>query len=118
LAKGDLNTRLKINRSSALKPFASAFNVMAERIQKLIHSHRELTSAVSHELRTPIARLKFRVDMLEEPLSDEDIYRHIQAMRKDIMELEMLVNKSLSYSRLDQERPELVLEPVYLMDWL
>jgi signal transduction histidine kinase len=91
---------------------------MADRMQRLIHSHRELTGAVSHELRTPIARLRFRVDMLEEPLREGDRERHISAMRKDIQELEELVSESLSYSRLDRERPDLVLEPVDLNDWL
>jgi signal transduction histidine kinase len=91
---------------------------MADRMQRLIHSHRELTGAVSHELRTPIARLRFRVDMLAEPLNDTDRERHLSAMRKDILELEELVSESLSYSRLDRERPELVLETVRLDDWL
>ncbi len=115
---GDLDTRLEVVRGSTVKPLADTFNAMAERMQRLIHSHRELTGAVSHELRTPIARLRFRVDMLEEPLADEDLQRHIQGMRKDIVELEELVSESLSYSRLDRERPELVLESVYLTDWL
>jgi signal transduction histidine kinase len=115
---GDLDTRLTVSKRSALKPLAEAFNGMAERMKRLIHSHRELTGAVSHELRTPIARLRFRVDMLEDPQSGDDIKRHISAMRKDILELEELVSESLSYSRLDRERPELMQEPVYLQDWL
>jgi signal transduction histidine kinase len=118
LGSGDLDTRLLVGRRSALKPLADAFNIMADRIQRLIQSHRELTGAVSHELRTPIARLRFRVDMLEEPLSEGDRVRHIGAMRKDIQELEELVSESLSYSRLDRERPDLFLEPVNLNDWL
>jgi signal transduction histidine kinase len=118
LGCGDLTTRLEVSNGAALKPLAETFNAMAERIQHLILSHRELTGAVSHELRTPIARLRFRVDMLEEPLSGEDVKRHVKAMRRDIVELEELVSESLSYTRLDRERPDLVFEPVYLMDWL
>ncbi len=115
---GDLDSRLEVRKRSALKPLADTFNAMAERMQRLIQSHRELTGAVSHELRTPIARLRFRVDMLEEPLSEGDRLRHISAMLKDIRELEELVSESLSYSRLDRERPELVLEPIALNGWL
>lgn len=115
---GDLDTRLLVSKGSALGSLADTFNAMAERMQRLIHSHRELTGAVSHELRTPIARLRFRVDMLEEPLSNTDRQRHITGMRKDIVELEELVNESLSYSRLDRERPDLVMESVSLGDWL
>jgi signal transduction histidine kinase len=115
---GDLDARLLVRKGSALKPLADTFNGMAERMQRLIVAHRELTGAVSHELRTPIARLRFRLDMLEEPLSAEDAHRYMTGMRKDIAELEELVNESLSYSRLDSERPELVLESVNLQDWL
>ncbi|MEJ2621139.1 MAG: ATP-binding protein [Candidatus Thiodiazotropha sp.] len=118
LGGGDLNTRLVVNNGATLKPLAETFNGMAQRIQKLIQSHRELTGAVSHELRTPIARLRFRVDMLEDPLNEEDRKRHIIAMRKDILELEDLVSESLSYSRLDRERPDLLMDTVYLKDWL
>jgi signal transduction histidine kinase len=115
---GDLATRLEVRKGSALKPLADTFNAMAERMQRLIHSHKELTGAVSHELRTPIARLRFRVDMLNEPLSSNDFERHLTAMRKDIVELEELVSESLSYSRFDRERPDLVLEAVDLDEWL
>ena len=87
-------------------------------MQRLLRSHRELTGAVSHELRTPIARLRFRVDMLEEPLAQADLRRHIDEMRGDIVELEELVSESLNYARLDRERPELVLESVSLLGWL
>ena len=115
---GVLDTRLEVRKRSALKPLADTFNAMADRLQRLIHAHRELTGAVSHELRTPIARLRFRVDMLAEPLDDADRERHLSAMRRDIVELEELVSESLSYSRLDRERPELMLETVVLDDWL
>jgi signal transduction histidine kinase len=115
---GDLGARLEVRKRSALKPLADTFNAMADRMQRLIHSHRELTGAVSHELRTPIARLRFRVDMLAEPLNDADRERHLNATRQDILELEELVSESLSYSRLDRERPELVLEAVRLDHWL
>ena len=115
---GDLATRLLVRKGSALKPLVDTFNGMADRLQRLIVAHRELTGAVSHELRTPIARLRFRLDMLEEPLSEEDAHRHMDGMRKDLAELEELVSESLSYSRLDSERPELVLELVNLQDWL
>jgi signal transduction histidine kinase len=118
LGAGDLNTRLTVTKGAALKSLAETFNAMVQRIQKLIQSHRELTGAVSHELRTPIARLRFRIDMLEESLGEADRKRHINAMRKDIQELEELVSESLSYSRLNRERPDLVMDTVYLQDWL
>jgi signal transduction histidine kinase len=51
-------------RSSAFGPLAETLNGMAERIQRLIATQKELSSAISHELRTPIARLRFALEML------------------------------------------------------
>ena len=39
---------------------------MAERVQRLIATQKELSSAISHELRTPIARMRFALEMLAE----------------------------------------------------
>lgn len=116
--KGDLNTRLEVRKGSALLPLANTFNSMADQMQRLISSNKELTSAISHELRTPIARLRFGMDMLEEPLEPEDQLRHLTGMQGDIRELEALVEELLSYARLDREKPAITFERIELQPWL
>jgi len=44
---------------------ANAFNRMADRIQELITSHKELTHTVSYELRTSLARIRFNMEMMK-----------------------------------------------------
>ena len=52
-----------VGRGSMLEPIASAFNAMAERVQALLQSHRDLEQSVAHELRTPLAQLKFDLEL-------------------------------------------------------
>src|SRR5512134_1092090 len=52
---GDFEVRADVPRSSMLEPIATGFNTMAERVQRLLQSHRDLEQGVAHELRTPLA---------------------------------------------------------------
>jgi signal transduction histidine kinase len=67
LGEGLFEARAPTMRSSAFGPLAETLNGMAERIQRLIATQKELSSAISHELRTPIARLRFALEMLAAP---------------------------------------------------
>ena len=85
--KGDFNVRVPLTKHSVLHRFGETFNGMAERIQSLISSHKELTNAVSHELRTPIARLRFGMEMLQTSTdkSDRQRYHHPQSDNNDLI---------------------------------
>lgn len=108
---GDFNTRAEITSRSALAPIASAFNTMADRIQQLISSHKELTNAVSHELRTPISRIRFGLELLDDPY--DTAYKkkqYINGLYGDVAELEDLVSELLTFAKFDREKPELHIE--------
>jgi len=83
---------------------------MADRIQELISSQKELTHAISHELRTPISRTRFSLEMLENSTKETERKRYMVEIKKDIDELEELVSEVLTYANLDQEIPRLCLE--------
>ncbi len=104
---GDFNIRAEISNRSALRPMADAFNTMADRIQQLIRSHKELTNAVSHELRTPIARMRFSLEMLKTATAPEKRHHYGQELRTDINELKALSAELLTLARLDREKPDL-----------
>jgi len=63
--RGELAVRATMPKRAPLRLLGETFNRMAERIQRLVESHRNLTNAVSHELRTPISRLRFGLEMLQ-----------------------------------------------------
>lgn len=104
---GDFSVRVKISKRSSLAPIAAAFNTMADRIQQLITSHKELTNAVSHELRTPLSRLRFGLELLENSEDLENRAHYAKELQIDVAELEALVSELLTFARFDRERPEL-----------
>lgn len=116
--QGDLSARAQTRKHSVLFHLAGTFNAMAERIQGLISSHKELTNAVSHELRTPIARLRFGMEMLETSTKAEDRTRFTESMKSDIDELDHLVAELLTYARFDRDRPVLKYQRLEIIPWL
>jgi signal transduction histidine kinase len=116
--KGDFNVRLPLTKHSALHRFGETFNGMAERIQSLISSHKELTNAVSHELRTPIARLRFGMEMLQTSTDIADRQRYQENMMADIDELDQLVAELLTYARFDRDKPVLKFQRQAIDPWL
>ncbi|CAA0081470.1 Sensor protein RstB [Halioglobus japonicus] len=113
----DFSSRVSLPQGSWLAPLADAFNSMAQRIQWLLQSHRELTHAVSHELRTPLARLRFSLEMLA-GAEAADRQRFRDAMNRDIEELNALVEEMLGYAELEQDNLTPQLEPLHLASWL
>ena len=118
LGEGLFEARAPSMRSSAFRPLAETLNGMAERIQRLIATQKELSSAISHELRTPIARLRFALEILAdtpEPCERERLWRTMEA---DLDELDGLIDSSLTYARFEREQPELDLTAVEIAPWL
>lgn len=97
---GKLDVRSNIRKSSIASRLSQSFNGMANDIQTLIQSNRELTNAVAHDLRTPLARLRFAIEMLEQtPSESDDATRYYTVVSKSINDLDYLVNQLLTHSR-------------------
>jgi two-component system sensor histidine kinase RstB len=118
IRRHDLSARVTVDSNDMLGRLAATFNDMAEHIQRLIHSQREMTNAVSHELRTPVARIRFGLEFLE----DEDVrsrrVERIQDIDGDIQELERLIDEILTYASLEEGTPSLKLQMVRVDDIL
>src|SRR5688572_23712968 len=107
VGEGRFDVRTEVPRSSMLEPIASAFNVMAARIQGLLRSHRDLEQGVAHELRTPLSQLKFDLELAREASGPGERDARFEAMRRDIADLEELVNELLVLSSLREAPPYL-----------
>nr|VUD24500.1 sensor protein RstB [Salmonella sp. NCTC 7297] len=81
-----------------------AFNQMADNINALIASKKQLIDGIAHELRTPLVRLRYRLEMSENLTQPES-----QALNRDIGQLEALIEELLTYARLDRPQNELML---------
>lgn len=118
LGDGHLESRSPAAHSQLFAPLADTLNGMAERIQQLIATHRELSCGISHELRTPIARMRFALEMLAETDAPEEKERLWNMMETDLDELDNLIDSSLTYSRFERELPEAHFSAVHFAEWL
>lgn len=118
LGDGHFDSRSKAVHSQLLAPLADTLNGMADRIQQLLATHKELSCGISHELRTPIARLRFALEMLSETDEPEERERLWAMMETDLDELDNLIDSSLTYARFEREAPEPHFSTVPFADWL
>lgn len=101
---GDLSCRTGLPASSSLARVGRTFDQMAEQLQAMLASRKQLTDAIAHELRTPLVRLRYRLAMLDPAPSAEEQ----QGLERDLGALDGLIEEMLTYARLD--RPELPLQ--------
>ena len=97
---GDLSARARLKVRGEVGELALAFDQMADRIQVLVRSEKELLANVSHELRTPLARIRVALEMAAEgdlPRSR----RYLAEIGTDLDELSRLVQDVLDAARLD-----------------
>jgi two-component system sensor histidine kinase RstB len=107
---GDLSARAQVQGSDEVSQLAHAFNGMAEHLQRLMDSQREMTRAVSHELRTPVARLRFGMEMLADTDDLEQRHEQLLLLDQDVEQLNQLIDEILTYAKLEQGTPSLKFE--------
>ncbi|MBK0349663.1 two-component system sensor histidine kinase RstB [Leclercia adecarboxylata] len=110
---GHLTERIHFDSASSFERLGVAFNQMADNINALIASKKQLIDGIAHELRTPLVRLRYRLEMSENLAAAES-----QALNRDIGQLEALIEELLTYARLDRPQNELKLTTPDLPAWL
>ena len=114
LSKGNFDSQVPSAKSSIMASMMRTFNMMSNKIKRLIEAHKELTNAVAHELRTPLARSKFALQMMERVDDKDKQARYRQQITNDIIELEELVNEMLVYASFDSDKPQIKVKSVDL----
>ncbi len=78
---------------------------MADNINALIASKKQLIDGIAHESRTPLVRLRYRLEM-----SDNLSAAEIPGVElRDISQLEALIEELLTYARLDRPQTSFIL---------
>ncbi|MGY4830390.1 sensor histidine kinase [Sphaerotilaceae bacterium SBD11-9] len=111
---GELHHRVEVSGRDEVAAVAASFNLAAERIEALVHSHQSLLANASHELRSPLARMKMAVSMLDEA-SPEQQLRLKREIDTNVAELDALVEEVLLASRLDAVQHVEKRDPVDLL---
>lgn len=103
LGAGDFKTRVSACGCDEVSSLARTFNLAAERIESLMVAHKQLLANASHELRSPLTRIRLALEILSEQptpqLQDE--------LRRNVAELDQLIEEILLASRLDAMREPL-----------
>ncbi len=100
---GDLSLRLPDQGHDEVAALAKGFNAAAQRVQALLLSHKALLANASHELRSPLARIRMGLELME-PQANTQFKEEI---RRNIQELDQLVDEILLASRLDASEADL-----------
>src|SRR5690242_5127946 len=97
LASGELAARAPADGPAELAGLGSAFNAMAESIERLFDARRQFVAWASHDLRTPLASMRAMLEALEDGLAEPEEY--LPALRDQARILSGLVDDLFELSR-------------------
>jgi signal transduction histidine kinase len=100
MARGDHGRRVTATSRDEVGEAARAFNRMAEDLEQVDRSRRELVANVSHELRTPVAALQAVLENVVDGVTPADPAT-LRAALAQVERLGVLVRELLDLSRLD-----------------
>jgi signal transduction histidine kinase len=72
LAAGDLASRVPVTGAAELAELSTAFNGMADALERAESLRRQMVSDVAHELRTPLTNLRCRIEAIQDGLAPAD----------------------------------------------
>jgi len=94
---GDQARRAAVEGDDEIAAVAASFNAAADRAAALLTAHKSLLAHASHELRSPLARLSVAAEMVAAGAQPQTA----ASVRREIAELDALVEEILLASRLD-----------------
>jgi two-component system sensor histidine kinase CpxA len=106
MAAGDLSVRTlpaMHGRADELAAMGAAFDSMAERIETLLRTQRQMLADISHELRSPLTRISVSLELLRR--GEVDV---LEPMQTDLDRLNEMIGQVLELTRLELSEP---LEP-------
>ena len=115
IGEGKLDSRVKNAhaRRDELGTVAQEFNAMASRLETLVNTQRTLLGDISHELRSPLTRLSLACAMAQDH-ADEATLKQLTRIEKESKQLDSLIERILTLSRLESRKHELQLQQVSL----
>jgi two-component system, OmpR family, sensor histidine kinase CpxA len=118
LASGNLGARAaETKRADEIAELVHDFNLMAERLEVLLNSQKQLISDISHELRSPLARLNVALGLARQRAGDEST-KALDRIELEADRLNEMIGKLLTLARMESgESPE-ERSPVQILELL
>jgi signal transduction histidine kinase len=99
IADGELSVRAPTRSGPPeVRRMAATFNMMAGRLEALVHGHRAMLADASHQLRTPLTALRLRLDLLAVDSSPATA-AELAGAQEEIARLSRLVDGLLATAR-------------------
>ncbi len=99
VAEGDLTARVDVEGSSEQRSLSRTFNLMTERLERLVRSQRLFVADASHQLRTPLTGVRLRMEAVQgsrlEPEAAVDVDRALSELDR----LSQMITELLELSR-------------------
>jgi signal transduction histidine kinase len=111
---GDLSHRVAVQGEDEVATLAASFNLAASRLESLVAQQRELLAGTSHQLRSPLARLRMGLELIGEEGDGARRERLLESARKDVRDLDGIIEELLLIARADARAPRRPLESVDL----
>jgi len=113
LNDGDLSQRVAVSRADEIGQLASAFNAMAEGLERNEGRRRSLLNDVAHELRTPLTHVRAELEALQDGLRQPtaDVINRLHA---DARHLERLVDDLRDLAQAEAGQLRIAIETVDL----
>ncbi len=108
---GETHRRAKVDGADEIAAVAVSFNTAADRADALLEAHKAMLAHASHELRSPLARLAMAAEIMASGADPGPA----ETVRREIAELDALVEEILLASRLDHGADHDATEPVDLL---
>ena len=102
-ADGDLSTRIgdQIKGNNELAGLAHDFDEMAEKIENLIGSQKNLLRDISHELRSPLARLGIALELARQQESSAAQIKALARIELEAERMNIMIGQLLNLTRLE-----------------
>lgn len=105
LANGNLYSRASIqlpkSRNDEITQLAGSFDSMADRLQQLITTQRQLLGDLSHELRTPLTRIDLAINRCKETCQQHPEQHH--RINHELQRINALIEDALTLAWLNEE---------------
>jgi signal transduction histidine kinase len=99
VADGDLTARVEIEGSAEQRSLGRTFNLMTERLQRLVDAQRLFVADASHQLRTPLTGLRLRMESVQGSRLDAQAAEDVQAALDEFDRLAQMIAELLELSR-------------------